>query len=161
MALAFSAALGSALMAGVFYAFSTFVMGALSRLPSTQGIAAMQSINIVVINPWFMAVFLGTAGLGVALATAGLLRGATPGGVECLAGSALYLGGVIAVTMWANVPLNDALARVDPTTTEAASLWTRYLHDWTFWNHVRAGAGLLAAAAWVVAMLRLRMLGPS
>jgi uncharacterized membrane protein len=53
-------ALGSGLIAGVFFAFSTFVMRALGRLPPHEGIAAMQSINIVVINPWFMTAFLGT-----------------------------------------------------------------------------------------------------
>jgi uncharacterized membrane protein len=36
-------------------------MSALARLQPSQGIAAMQSINITVINPWFMAAFLGTA----------------------------------------------------------------------------------------------------
>jgi uncharacterized membrane protein len=55
------AALGCGLVAGVFFAFSTFVMKALARLPAPQGIAAMQSINVIVINPWFMTAFLGTA----------------------------------------------------------------------------------------------------
>jgi uncharacterized membrane protein len=39
------AALGCGLVAGVFFAFSTFVMKALARLPAEQGIAAMQAIN--------------------------------------------------------------------------------------------------------------------
>jgi len=38
-------ALGCGLIAGVFFAFSAFVMKALARLPPAQGIAAMQSIN--------------------------------------------------------------------------------------------------------------------
>lgn len=59
--LTFIAAIGSGLIAGVFFAFSTFIMSALARLQPPQGIAAMQSINITVINPWFMMVFLGTA----------------------------------------------------------------------------------------------------
>jgi len=54
-------ALGSGLMAGVFFAFSAFIMNALARLPAAQGIAAMQSINIVVLNFWFGSVFFGTA----------------------------------------------------------------------------------------------------
>ena len=60
-ALKLLAALGCGLMAGVFFAFSAFVMNALARLPAAAGIAAMQSINITVINPLFMTVFLGTA----------------------------------------------------------------------------------------------------
>ena len=45
------ALLGSALIAGIFFAFSSFVMKALARVPSAEGIAAMQSINVVVLNP--------------------------------------------------------------------------------------------------------------
>lgn len=58
--LKFFAALGCGLIAGVFLAFSTFVMSALERLPMAQGITAMQMINITVINPLFMTTFLET-----------------------------------------------------------------------------------------------------
>jgi uncharacterized membrane protein len=60
-------ALGCGLSAGVFFAFSAFVMPALGRLPSGQGIAAMQSINKLAVTPAFM-----TALFGSALACAGL-----------------------------------------------------------------------------------------
>jgi uncharacterized membrane protein len=59
--LTFTAAIGCGLVAGVFFAFSTFVMPALARLQPAQGIAAMQSINITAINPLFMLALLGTA----------------------------------------------------------------------------------------------------
>ena len=59
------ALLGSALVGGVFFAFSSFVMKALARMPSSEGIAAMQSINVVVINPAFLGAFIGTALLSV------------------------------------------------------------------------------------------------
>jgi uncharacterized membrane protein len=64
LALALVAALGCGLMAGTFFAFSVFVMRALGRLPGAHGIAAMQSINIAVVNPWFMTVFMGTSSGG-------------------------------------------------------------------------------------------------
>ena len=51
------ATVGSAVSGGIFFAFSTFVMQALAKQPTSQGIATMQSINITVINPWFMAAF--------------------------------------------------------------------------------------------------------
>src|SRR5687768_13749063 len=66
-------ALGSGLIGGVFFAFSTFVMRALARLPAAAGIAAMQGINVAVINPWFLVPFLGTAVAGVALAVWGVV----------------------------------------------------------------------------------------
>ena len=53
-------ALGCGLIGGVFFAFSTFVMKALAALSPPQGIAAMKSINIAVLNPMFLGVFLGT-----------------------------------------------------------------------------------------------------
>ena len=52
-------AIATGLSAGIFFAFSTFVMKALAQQPPAQGIATMQSINITVINPWFMTVFFG------------------------------------------------------------------------------------------------------
>jgi uncharacterized membrane protein len=56
-----AATLGCGLNTGVFFAFSTFVMPALKRLPAVQGIAAMQSINKLAVTPAFMAVLFGTA----------------------------------------------------------------------------------------------------
>ena len=65
-------ALGSALMAGTFFAFSNFVMPALGKLPAEQGLAAMQSINRVVLNPLFLSVFVGTA-VAAAILAAGVI----------------------------------------------------------------------------------------
>jgi hypothetical protein len=77
---------GSALIAGAFFAFSTFVMKALAALPAPQGIAAMQSINVVVINPLFLIPFAGTAVLSAGLAAAAVLRWQEPGVGYLLAG---------------------------------------------------------------------------
>ncbi len=146
------AALGCGLIAGVFFAFSTFVMSALARIQPSQGISAMQSINIAVINPAFMVVFLGTAVACLFLAVLSLLRWHQPGAGFLLAGSLLYFVGTFLVTMVFNVPLNNALAKVDPGNLESASLWTRYVSDWTVWNHVRTAAALGAAASFTIAL---------
>jgi uncharacterized membrane protein len=145
-------ALGSGLIAGVFFAFSTFVMGALGRLPPAQGIAAMQSINVVVINRWFLGVFLGTAAISVALAILSLLRWGDGSAIWSLAGSGLYLVGAILVTVRFNVPLNDALAGAKPESADGAALWSRYLEEWTFWNHVRTVAPIAACASFIIAL---------
>jgi len=145
------AALGSGVIAGVFMAFSTSVMTALGRLPPLQGIAAMQSINLVIINPWFLAPFLGTAVIGLVMAGASLLQWHTPAAPYWLAGSAIYLGGAVLVTMAANVPRNDALARVMPDSAEGMRLWAAYLSTWTSWNHVRAAAAIAAAVCFTIA----------
>ena len=145
--LALVGSVGSGLIAGTFFAFSAFVMGALARLPAPQGIAAMQSINVVVINPVFMAAFMGTALLGIALAALGGLRLSTPGAGLMILGGLSYALGTFGVTMMANVPLNDRLAAVDPASSAGAALWATYLRDWTMWNTVRTIAAALAMVA--------------
>ena len=88
------AALGSGLMAGFFFAFSVSVMKALGRLPPAQGIAAMQSINVVVINPVFLIAFFGTAAACVAVAISALSGWSEPGAAYLLAPiAAAVLGG--------------------------------------------------------------------
>lgn len=151
-ALTLLSALGSGLMAGLFFTFSTFAMSAFGRLPPAQGIAAMQSINIVILNPLFFAVFFGTAALCLVVAILAVVRWQDPGTAWLLAGAALYLVGSILVTIVFNVPLNNALATVDPASEEGARMWASYLTDWTAWNHVRTVACIAAAAALTVAL---------
>jgi uncharacterized protein (TIGR02246 family) len=148
--LAFVSALGSSLVAGIFFAFSNFVMKALARVPPAQGIAAMQSINLVVLNRWFFAVFFGTAVGCLALAITSFVRWQKPGAGYLLVGGLLYLFGTILVTIACNVPLNDALAAVDPSSADAGPVWTNYLKTWTAWNHVRTIAALAAAASFII-----------
>ncbi len=124
---------------------STFVMNALSRLQPKEGIAAMQWINITVINPLFMIALFGTAVTCIFLAIFAVLKWQQPGAVYLLVGSLLYSLGTVLVTIAFNVPLNDALAKVKPESIEGANLWAKYLTDWTFWNHVRTLAALVAA----------------
>jgi uncharacterized membrane protein len=150
--LTLGAALGCGLIAGVFFAFSSFVMNALGRLPPAQGIAAMQSINVAVINPWFMLPFLGTAAACAVLGVNSLLSWHQPGAGYVLLGSLLYVIGTLLVTMVCNVPRNDALAAVDPASAEGASRWAAYLVSWTFWNHVRTAAALAASASLTLAL---------
>jgi uncharacterized membrane protein len=150
--LIFFSALGCGLIAGVFFAFSTFVMPALARLQPDRGIAAMQSINITAINPLFMLALFGTAIACLSIVISVLLQWHRPDTIYLLIGSLLYLVGTILVTMFGNVPLNNALAIVDPNSTEGATLWARYLTDWTFWNHVRTLAALAASAMLILSI---------
>ena len=151
-ALKLFSALGCGLMAGVFFAFSTFVMNALARLQPKQGISAMQSINITAINPLFMGIFLGTTAACVFLAGSSLLNWYQPHAVFLLIGSLFYLVGTLGVTILCNVPLNDALAIADSDSANGASLWASYLTNWTMWNHIRTISALLAAAAITIAL---------
>jgi uncharacterized membrane protein len=93
-ALSFAAALGCGLMAGIFFAFSNFVMRAFAKIAPAQGIAAMQAVNITVLNPLFLLAFMGTAALCVGDIALALVYG-SGNTVYLIAGGALYLLGNI------------------------------------------------------------------
>ena len=150
--LTFAAVLGSGLVAGIFFAFSTFVMRALGQLPENQGIAAMKAINVTVLNPWFFLAFFGTG--AVCLPVAFLALGSAAGAHRAylLAACALYLLGCLLVTVMFNVPLNNRLALTEPDSSGAEALWAHYLSRWTLWNHVRTAASLAAAGLFAMAL---------
>jgi uncharacterized membrane protein len=141
--LMWTSALGMLLISGVFFAFSSFVMSGLGRLPANRGMEAMNSINVTVINPLFMAVFLGSGLIAFALAAMNFFSLPDPAALKIVAGAGIYALGSIGVTIVFNVPLNDALAAAAGG-TEGAALWTGYLKTWSLWNHVRCLASLAA-----------------
>lgn len=148
------AAVGCGLMAGLFFAFSNFVMKALVRLPSEQGMAAMQLINVTVINPVFLLIFLGTAVLSVILGIYALTHWGAAGSPWLLVGGACYLLGGFGVTMAFNVPLNNLLARTSSSDSTSAEVWSSYVARWLRWNHVRAAMSVAATAALVYGLIR-------
>jgi uncharacterized membrane protein len=149
-----TALLGSALIGGVFFAFSSFVMKALARVPSPEGIAAMQSINVVVINPAFLGAFMGTAVLSLGVVGLALLRWSHPSALFFVGGAVFYVAGTFLVTMLGNVPLNNRLAAVSATAPAARGLWDHYLDRWTMWNHVRTAAAMAAALLYIVGLMQ-------
>ena len=154
--LTFVTALGCGLIAGLFFAFSAAVMQALGRLPAAGGIAAMQSINIAIINPLFLSVFLGTAAGCALVMITSLARWHYPGSVYLLVGGTLYLVGSLLVTVVFNVPKNEALAAVAPADPDGAGLWDGYLASWTTWNHVRTVASLASSASLIIGLCYLK-----
>jgi uncharacterized membrane protein len=149
---ALAAALACGLVGGVLFAFSTFVMPALARLPSGRGIAAMQAINRAAVTPLFMAALLGGAAACAALAVVAVLTWGEPQAAWMLAGGVVYGVGTFLLTIAYHVPRNEALAAVDPDEPEAEERWARYVADWTWWNHVRAVAALVAAGLLTVGL---------
>jgi uncharacterized membrane protein len=145
------ASVGSGLVGGVFFAFSAFVMKALADLPAATGVAAMQRINVVVLNPLFLGLFVGTALLALAcIGMAALAWGSTRSWLLFAAGLSYTLG-AFGVTVAFNVPRNERLARLAPDSPELLAYWPVYVRAWLAWNHVRtlasSVAAVLAAAA--------------
>ena len=150
--LALLTALGCAVVAGVFFAFSGFVMDALERLPPSEGAAAMQAINVRAVTPAFMTVLFGTAAAGLVLLVWVVVdpEGNALGLV--VPAAVAYLAGTIGVTAARNVPLNDRLAALEPRDAATTGLWSEYLVRWRTWNHLRTATSLVAAAALTVAL---------
>ena len=151
--LALVGSLGSGAVGGVFFAFSNFVMGALRELPTAHGVAAMQAINRTVLNPGFLGLFVGTAVVAAAAVVVGLMRMGAPDAPWLVAGGLLYGLGTFVVTGTRNVPRNEALAALDPAAPDAKELWSRYVREWTWWNHARTAAAIGAAVAFAVALV--------
>jgi uncharacterized membrane protein len=148
-----AAAVASALVAGVMFAFSTSVMPALGRRPAPEGIGAMQAMNSAILNPAFGLAFGGAALLCAALAVTApftvdesdaLLRGV---------GAALYVVGTFGVTMAINVPMNVELDAADAAAPEGTAVWRRYLRRWTAWNTLRTILGAAASALLVISLV--------
>lgn len=145
------AAVGCALVGGVFFAFSGFVMPALARVPPATGIAAMQAINVTAVRAPLMLAMFGTAALCAVVAARAALHWSAPGSPWLLGGGLTYVFGCVVSTIAFNVPLNNALAAVAPDSAAGADLWSRYLVSWTAWNHARTAACLAAAASMLLA----------
>jgi uncharacterized membrane protein len=145
------AAAGAAIVGGIFYGFSSFVMRALARLVPLHGAQAMQMINVVVITPSFMAVFVGTAALSLALVAALVVAGGPANAGLLIAASACYVIGCFGVTLVCNVPLNNRLAALDGA--PAADYWPNYVAPWVRWNTVRTVASLVSAGLFVAALV--------
>ena len=144
-------ALGSATVGGVFFAFSTFVLPGLRRLPPAGGIAAMQQVNVTAVRPGLMSALFGTAALCLVLAIWAGASGEIRRNPALLIGALLYLVGAVGVTAAYNVPLNNALAAL-PATPAGAAGWADFLRGWAVGNHVRTVTCLGAAAAFLVAL---------
>eukprot|EP00567_Pseudictyota_dubia_P010305 CAMPEP_0197437340 /NCGR_PEP_ID=MMETSP1175-20131217/4600_1 /TAXON_ID=1003142 /ORGANISM="Triceratium dubium, Strain CCMP147" /LENGTH=166 /DNA_ID=CAMNT_0042966837 /DNA_START=191 /DNA_END=688 /DNA_ORIENTATION=- len=120
---------------GIFFIFSICVMPSLAAVSDSEGIEVMQKINDVIQNAWFFLVFFGGFFQGIALLTILLRQGKSARKYVYwkygLSSSLCYIGGCILVTVFANVPRNNALAGMDPSSNEAATYWREeYLTKW-------------------------------
>ncbi|MEL6572101.1 MAG: anthrone oxygenase family protein [Pseudomonadota bacterium] len=143
--------LAYATVGGVFVAFSDFIMRSLAL--SAQGSVTMQVINREVFRWIFMVLFLGLAPVSLAMALYGLNVVGGQTGTLMAAAGLIYVIGCFGVTVCFNVPMNNALAALQPGTGDIESYWSStYLPRWTYWNSVRAFACVLAAGVLAAAL---------
>ncbi|WP_343608430.1 DUF1772 domain-containing protein [Chryseobacterium oranimense] len=128
----------TALIAGLFYAYSCSVVLGLGKLSDMEYLKSMQSINREILNPVFFMSFMGTAIL--LPVTTFLFRGEQPAFLFLLLASAAYLIGVFGVTVAGNVPLNDMLDKFDinGSTADAISqMRGNFENRWNLLNNIR------------------------
>jgi uncharacterized membrane protein len=152
--LLWAAALSSGLIAGVYFAFSGFIMQAFSKIDTAQSIAAMNAINETILRSLFMPLFFGSTIISVLLMIVAFNKWGEAGSVLMLLAGAIYFIGMFVCTVLFNVPLNNMLAVVDPSSVDAQQIWSRYLNTWTYWNHLRTVCSLVSCVlcVWVLAL---------
>lgn len=142
-----------ALVGGVFLAFSDFIMRSLAKTNGVGGVEAMQVINQEVFRWVFMTLFLGLAPISLVIAAVGFFSIAGSAGALFASAGLIYFVGCFGVTVLFNVPLNEALAKMDVDEAATQAFWSDiYVPRWTFWNSVR-GFACVASASFMLAGL--------
>ena len=140
------AAISAGLMAGVYFAFSGFIMRSLDQLGAAPAADAMNAINEVILRSWFMALFFGSTLLYVVLAAVAVFNTNLAGRWLLFAAGLIYVLGMFVCTALFNVPLNNRLAEAGSDDNAKAEAWTYYFKHWTLWNHLRSVCSLSAVA---------------
>lgn len=148
-------ALWSAVVGGVFSAFSEFIMSALRKAKPSSGIEAMQHINRDVIRTQFVAGIVMIALFSVLFAAYGLAVFAGAALAAIILAPLVYLPSVLAMTVFGNVPMNNRLDALDHTSAGARAYWAEYGRRWTRLNHFRAIGSVLTAGLYSIAAVTL------
>jgi len=151
------AAITTGLIAGLLFDYQVSIIPAFKTLSDANYIAAMQNIIIVIPqDPFFDLCFLGAA---IFLPVAAFLDRKTPGSLRfplLIAATVLYIVGPLGVTLFANVPLNDALSAFSlhsSTPQQAALARAAFEAPWNTWNMIRTLAGCVALVLVIIACL--------
>ena len=142
--LVFVAAISAGLMAGVYFAFSGFIMRSFDQLGGAKAADAMNAINEVILRSWFMPLFFGSTLLFTVLMALPVFGSGLPGRWLLFTAGLIYVAGMFLCTAVFNVPLNNQLAKAGGDDRTKAGMWARYYKIWTRWNHVRSVCSLVA-----------------
>lgn len=141
--LLWAAALSSGLMAGVYLAFSGFIMRAFNCLSAAQAISAMNVINTSIVRSVFMPLFFGSTVISVCLVVLAIIYWGEKGAGLMFVAGVVYFIGMFMCTVLCNVPLNNFLATLNVDTDNLQQAWSQYLTTWTSWNHLRVISSLV------------------
>lgn len=146
----------SGLSAGLLYGWWVSVIPGTRRMSGSSYVETMQSVNQAILNPAFLAVFLGAP---VAIAVAGVVTfidGESLRTVLLVTALLLYLSTTLATTVRGNIPLNDQLEQFElssATPTAIGDARDAYEGPWNRLHGVRVASSTLAFALCVAATL--------
>lgn len=140
------------LLGGLYYSYSVSVMPGLGKLDDPAFSAAMNNINVAIVNPVFMLSFLGAPALSVVAAAVAWRRGSRTSAAWITAGAALNVIG-LGITGAINIPLNDQLA--------AGGGRDGFETAWVAWNIVRTLVTTGAVAALTAGLVTARKPPPA
>jgi len=149
-----AAALSSGVMAGVYLAFSGFIMRSFNQLSASQSVAAMNAINVTIVRSVFMIIFFGSTIISVCLIVISMLYWDEAGAALVLIAGVVYFMGMFVCTVLFNVPLNNFLATLTDDSHNLQQAWTQYYKVWTSWNHLRVISSLVTCISciWILSM---------
>jgi uncharacterized membrane protein len=150
-----AAATATALIAGLFYAYSCSVNIALGKLSDEGYIAAMQSINREIQNPLFFTSFMGTLLLLPICTWTQYRAGGSPVFFLLLAATAIYIIGTFGVTMAGNVPLNEALDKFNLQAATAEEIARQRVQFEIPWNRLHAIRTVCSFVSLVLVLIAL------
>ncbi len=149
----FAAIILTGLSAGLFYAWSVSVIPGTRKIIDITYLESMQSINRAILNPAFYLIFMGSP-LVLALSTFQHFKSGTIFWI-LLAATLLYLIGTFGVTIFGNVPLNDALDALDLVSLsdiERSEFRNSYETKWNRLHWIRA---LFSVLAFIISLISL------
>jgi uncharacterized membrane protein len=147
-----AATLTTGLATGAFALYAHTIMPGLKTTDDRTFVAAFQSMDRAIINPWFMlTAFLGALGFTLAAVALNVGRDALPWAAVALG---LYVVAVV-ITFAVNVPLNDALkAAGDPSRIHDLAAVRERFHEarWAAFNLLRTllSGGAFVALTWAL-----------
>jgi uncharacterized membrane protein len=143
------------LMAGIYFAFSVFIMKALGQLPPTNGAQAMNKINDVIVNTGFLPLFFGSTLWYAGLVIWTITDWQGQASVLFIISALIYIIGMFFVTAFGNVPLNNQLKSLEDRNGELEDFWNVYLRTWLNLNHIRTLSCISSCTLLILGFMQL------
>jgi uncharacterized membrane protein len=149
--------LSSGLIAGLFYAWSVSVTAGLGKIGDENYLKAFQSMNRAILRPAFFIFFFGLVILLPMLCYLYYKFPVSSGFWYILSATILYLVGIMAVTIFGNVPLNNTLEVLNiesMTVEQMASYRLGFENKWNNLNTIRTICSSLSFILLIMACLQ-------